>query len=434
MKRINRITLLLRQCARYLSLLLFCLPALYSCSTNVAGGSEIGNPVIVTGTITTDGITPAEDARVLLIPSGYNPVEDDSVPDYVADTTDERGEFRFTGIDSGMYTLFATDLRHGTRVMVFNVAVTADSVTLNPAVLLPTGTIQVNFSTQQIDTVSGYVFIAGTPLKSRVGSTDKLFLDSVPVGSIPAIEYMVQGDMQSIVVIEQSVSVAESDTAVVTFSYKLLFLVTGDTVDFDTVIEYVDGLDDTVNYYAFIHREYIEEIDTGMQVITRTTEGFTPADTTGIDMVFMAYSVKLSQSMQVLFRNLDKPIVVSSPSLYPQLAMTGPVEGTDWGIDNEYRIIIMDSQHPIAGGMSGTVFGTNIARMGWGMQSTDGVQIGDAPSPPFHTFLFCYSPGDMMVGTSAPARRVGFFGQETLLAEDGIALLKNCVLWARDGT
>ncbi len=432
MKQTNKIPVYLWRYVQYLMILLLCLLMIYSCSSNVAGGSEIGNPVIVTGIIS-DGTDPAEQTQVLLIPSDYNPVEDDSVPDYAIDTTDKNGVFRFTGVDSGMYTLFATDLQNGTRVMVFSIAIAADSVTLEPAVLSPTGTIQVNFSTQQIDTVLGYVFIKGTPLMSKIENTDILFIDSVPVGTIPSVEYIIQGNVQSVSVIENNIPVAELDTVIIIFEYNLLFVVTGDTIDFDTVSQFVDGVNDTVNYYAFIHREYIKEIDTDINVITRTTDGLISSDTAGIDMVFMAYSVALDPAMQVLFRDLDKPIVVSNPALYPQLGMTGPEEGTDWGIDIEYRIIIMDSQHPIAGGLNGTVFGTSIAKMGWGMQTTDGVQIGDAPSPPFHTFVFCYSTGDQMEGVTAPARRVGFFGQETLLTDDGITLLKNCIRWARDG-
>ena len=110
MKQTNKIPAYLWRYVQYLMILLLCLLMIYSCSSNVAGGSEIGNPVIVIGIIS-DGTDPAEQTQVLLIPSEYNPVEDDSVPDYAIDTTDKNGVFRFTGVDSGMYTLFATDLQ-----------------------------------------------------------------------------------------------------------------------------------------------------------------------------------------------------------------------------------------------------------------------------------------------------------------------------------
>ncbi len=414
--------------AWYLCLLGAPLCMFCSCSDNVAGGSEIGNPIVVTGIINGSDGSPSENAEVLLLAADYNPVDDDPPPDYAVDTTDANGRYRFTPVDSGTYTIFATHSLSGTRLFHHNVVVAADSVPVKTVMLTKTGTIQVNLSSQ-VDSLNGYVFIRGTPLMQKIVTTDKLFIDSVPIGRIPTVHYIEKGNIQSLTIIENDIPVGPSDTVEIPYDFSVLFVVTGDTIDFDTVTEYVDGLDDSSNYYSYIHREYIKESD-GF-IITRTTDVLTPDDTVGIDLIFLAYTAELDPTMAALFRSITKPVIVGNPAMYPELGMTGTQEGVDWGIELEYRIIMKEVQHPIAAGLTGNQLGTTIPRMGWGAHS-GGVTIGDAPSPPFHPLVFCYTTGDQMAGTSAPHKRIGFYGQNTLLTDAGIALLKNAVRWAVD--
>lgn len=104
--------------------------------------------------------------------------------------------------------------------------------------------------------------------------------------------------------------------------------------------------------------------------------------------------------------------LVGSP-LYGEMGMTGPYNGgPTFGVfPQEYQLTIT-MPHPLAGGLSGMVSVFTAAKPGvflWGNPALAATVVATAGSPPYPV-IFGYDKGAMMVGMTAPGRRVGWFG------------------------
>jgi hypothetical protein len=157
-------------------------------------------------------------------------------------------------------------------------------------------------------------------------------------------------------------------------------------------------------------------------------------DATGKDVVVLSGST-WPDDLSTKFRDVPVPVVVFDEAMFPTMGMTGPNMGTDFGIlENQRSLTILDSTHPLAGGLTGDV---DVAAakilVSWGVPAPAAARVASQVGAPSHVTTFGYEAGDMMVGMRAPRRRVGSFvryARNTTYTEPGLSLFEAAVLWA----
>lgn len=155
------------------------------------GGTRGGNPVVTGKLFNSNGFA-APHVQVLLLNATYNPLTQEAQQPIYTDTTNARGEYSFELADTGYYTIEALNSNDGTRSIRFNIKPRADTTIELPAdtlhqpgsisVIVPGGT----------DTGAGYVYIPGSAFSSSfTGNRDTVRIDSVPIGIVPELTYVV---------------------------------------------------------------------------------------------------------------------------------------------------------------------------------------------------------------------------------------------------
>jgi hypothetical protein len=158
------------------------------------GGTEDVNAKTIAGLIVTSNGAPASETAVLLFTSHYNPVTDSLLLNTYLDTTDKKGAYRFSKLDTGFYTLQAVQNQDRTRLLIENIHVSKDSATSAPTgALQKPGAFKIMLP-DSVDPATGYVYIPGTAIKSFIQNTSGFVeLDSVPPGKIRALYYGARG-------------------------------------------------------------------------------------------------------------------------------------------------------------------------------------------------------------------------------------------------
>ena len=175
-------------------------------------GSETTN--CLTGVIAQADGNPAPNTVVRLVPASYNVVKDSTLPALLTDTTNARGEYRFTHLDPGAYTVQAIGLADRARTIIFNVHYAGDSAVAPLGTLLAPGIIKVMLP-DSVDKTAGYLFVPGTTFFVFLNGTGFVVLDSVPAGTVPVIYYAAITSAAE-KVIRYNVPVPTADTVVIT--------------------------------------------------------------------------------------------------------------------------------------------------------------------------------------------------------------------------
>jgi hypothetical protein len=132
------------------------------------------------------------------------------------------------------------------------------------------------------------------------------------------------------------------------------------------------------------------------------------------------------------FRDTLTPVLAWDSSLYDELGLTGPLLGTDQGTITEEQLVIA-ARHVMAAGLTGSVTVVKApAIFSWGRPAASAAIVARAPGVGGEPLIFAYEKGAPMVGLNAPARRVGFFLENTTasaLTLDGWALFDAAVRW-----
>jgi hypothetical protein len=201
-------------CLYILSILLLFL----RCSTSiVSGGGETTNGVI-TGKIVYENGLAASNTIVSLIKSAYNPLKDGAIPGALIDTTDINGAYSMGNVLYGSYNIQALNITKRTSALTTGVIVNSENVFVPDDTLAIPGSLQI-FLPDTIDTVNGYVYIAGTSLfkkltESSTGADGRFItLDSVPAVTIPSLQYGKTNNPADPVRITDTVVVFSNDTA-----------------------------------------------------------------------------------------------------------------------------------------------------------------------------------------------------------------------------
>jgi hypothetical protein len=187
------------------------------CADKVATGdgdaTETGNARIQ-GRIVDESGAPAVGAQVTVLPSEWNPVHGNAVPDSLKDTTDSQGRYRFTRLASGDYNLMALDPGTRTRSAVYGIELAADSVMIPKDTLHVTGALSVPLP-ETPDSGVGWIYVPGTQIRARVDSEIRIAgvirLDSVPAGIMPSIVYAKGDSVSKPVLIADGVKVVKGE-------------------------------------------------------------------------------------------------------------------------------------------------------------------------------------------------------------------------------
>lgn len=160
------------------------------------------------------------------------------------------------------------------------------------------------------------------------------------------------------------------------------------------------------------------------------------ADAAGKDLVIVSATVSPTK-VGSKFRDVTVPVLTWEVELFDDMKMTGAAWGTDYGSRKFVNsTLIANTSHPMAGGLSGTqvVFSTS-ATAYWANPAASAAKVARIPGAAGseHWMAWGYETGAAMVGQNAPARRVGFFlnnTSATLLTTEGWALFDAAYGWA----
>jgi hypothetical protein len=158
----------------------------FFCSTmNVAGGSSSTDNGKVLGMISRENGLPAPHALVTLRPTDFDPLL--SFDSLRTVTTDAAGDYSFTSVARGSYTVEAVALDAATRAFVNSVTVDSTIAYAPVAALTRPGAIKVRVPDDGAG-MGRYVYIPGTShfgmVQNGIG-----FIDSVPAGLISTVRY-----------------------------------------------------------------------------------------------------------------------------------------------------------------------------------------------------------------------------------------------------
>ncbi len=183
------------------------------CSRNIAGATtETTNGIV--GSIRTGDDKPAADAIVRLFPDEYDPVADSALGGRFIDTADANGNYRFSRIAAGKYSVLARNLDAALSSMVRDIAVTDDSLTTVPAETISrSGSIIADFSPGGV-AAGAYVYIPGSDISSPVGSDGSALLADVPPGTFTSV-ILASGNNEKRNVIRNKITLAAGDTAII---------------------------------------------------------------------------------------------------------------------------------------------------------------------------------------------------------------------------
>ena len=158
------------------------------------------------------------------------------------------------------------------------------------------------------------------------------------------------------------------------------------------------------------------------------------AEATAADLVLISSTVD-STLMATDLRDLAKPLITWERNLFDDLALTGPLNGLDYGQDqNVSQVQVVAEGHPAMAPLSGLIdLYQQPATLDWGVPDAAATVLATTTSDPSRATLFVYETGETMAGITAPARRAALPYSDQgpwLLTADGWQQLAALIRWA----
>jgi hypothetical protein len=153
------------------------------------------------------------------------------------------------------------------------------------------------------------------------------------------------------------------------------------------------------------------------------------------EVVVIASSVA-SGDVGSKFRGVSVPVVSWEAFIQDDMLHTGPTQNTDFGTATGQSNVVIVSNHPLAGGLSGTVLVFNSPQdMGWGVTAPGATNIATLEGSPQQAVIYGFETGAVLAdgGTLVPARRVHLFLTDNGLSvatPDGVKLFDAAMSWA----
>jgi hypothetical protein len=176
-----------------------------------------------------------------------------------------------------------------------------------------------------------------------------------------------------------------------------------------------------------------QRLEAKMFMVTLGDDDNANADGRGMGMVVISNSVR-SSKVAGRFRDVPIPVICMEAFVFKDMRMTSTMQATDFDDETATQITITRPGHMLAAGLMGTVTVAMAAQpMSWGKPGAGAETVATVANQAAHAAIFGYPTGAMMVGQSAPARRVGLFASEPVAARltaDGEKLLDAAIDWA----
>jgi hypothetical protein len=176
------------------------------------------------------------------------------------------------------------------------------------------------------------------------------------------------------------------------------------------------------------------ELKAGVEVVLDSIA--TTGMATGKALVVLSASAGLA-NVNTKFRDVAVPVLTTEPNILPVLGMTGEAasEHDGLGMQTKVSMVPANATHPMAAGLTGdvTVFAAP-SRLTFGVPGPGALTIASVLGMPAQITIFSYASGSMMVGRTAPAKRVLFFLHDSdptvALTDDGLRLLDAAIDWS----
>jgi fibronectin type 3 domain-containing protein len=157
----------------------------------------------------------------------------------------------------------------------------------------------------------------------------------------------------------------------------------------------------------------------GYTVVVKGDSASVTSDATGMAMVVISSTVT-SGNVGTKFTNVSVPLLNWEPSLMNPLGMTGSTSGTNFGtITGQTQVAMVpgNAAHPMAAGLTGTMAVLASANtFTFGQPNANATVIATLANDSSKSAIWVYESGVVMPGLTAPARRVGFFLNDTTAA------------------
>ncbi len=171
----------------------------------------------------------------------------------------------------------------------------------------------------------------------------------------------------------------------------------------------------------------------GNEVTVRSAAAVQAADANGKDLIIISESVE-SVQVNTKLRDVAVPVVTWEGWLQDDFQMTGPTANVDYGENlRQQSIQVTNPNHPLAAGFTGVVTTVTNDRnkFQWGHPNGNATIVAVDVANSQNTMIYAYETGAMMVGMTAPARRI-FIHNATgpNLSNAGWRLFDTAVTWA----
>ncbi|MGM0462991.1 MAG: carboxypeptidase-like regulatory domain-containing protein [Fibrobacterota bacterium] len=379
-----------------------------SCSIDVAGGSEVGNPKVV-GTVVHQG-TPVKNAEVSLFHEKFNPYEDQNENRYV---TDSLGRFVLEGDTTGEYKLmvYSSDSTEGVWKNLGHLEdkeYDLDSIELQQtasARFLKSDTAQV---------IEMYVRGTSIMVSLDAAAAEKEVI--IPPGHFVFTEKH-SGDT----LLEADIDAGEEDDFIVNHNSIGLLVTPG----YDTIIpRLVDMLIQVRNQTGFRFRIHNAE-----EVSTHTLSQN--------DILLIAPQTPVVDSLVSFMDTLSVPVIAAQESYYSALSLCRDSDNA--GTRFEHAVLITEEglTHPVASFLNSdettriTVV-QDSADLPWAFVGDDADIIAYGIKNQRESYVFIYEKDESLFNDRRAAHhRMGFpLGRSEIDTGDGLRLLSEMILWS----
>lgn len=154
----------------------------------------------------------------------------------------------------------------------------------------------------------------------------------------------------------------------------------------------------------------------GYTVVVKGDTASLASDANGKALVVISSTVT-SGNVNTKFRTVAVPVLNDEPSLMNPMGMTGSISPTNFGTitgQTQVSMVAANASHPMAAGKTGLVTVLGAANtFTYGQPNANAQVIAALPSDSTRAVIFVYEKGAVMPGLTAPARRAGFFVNDT---------------------